>query len=110
MFYRLLKSLRAILSKSQAKKEMKIFDPLQILHAVRYSGGMHKNTLFEGCNFIVAMATPIVCWCLKTYFFFYSESVVKCAKCKALFLESIKTLTLKTWSKYKPIILVYFYV
>ena len=38
---------------------------------------------------------------------FNSETVVKSAKCVALFLKSIKTLQPKTWSRYNTIILVY---
>ena len=37
--------LRTSLCKNQTFWEMKIFNPLQILHAVRHSGGMHKNQI-----------------------------------------------------------------
>ena len=40
---------------------MKISTSLQILHAVRYSGGMHKNALFKGCSTLVAMVTTAAC-------------------------------------------------
>ena len=40
---------------------MKIFNPLQILHAVRHSGGMHKNALFKGRSTLVAMVTMTAC-------------------------------------------------
>ena len=67
-------AFRAILCNSQAKREMKNFDPPQILHAIRYCGG-----------------------CLKMHFVWVnSETVVKCAKGLTLFLKSIKTLQTKT--------------
>ena len=40
---------------------MKTFKPLQILHAVRRSGGIHKNALFKGRNTLVAMVTTAIC-------------------------------------------------
>ena len=56
--------LRAILCMNQAKWEMKNLTPppRQILHAIRYCGGMSKNALCSGSYFIVVMVTPIVCW------------------------------------------------
>ena len=45
-----LHSLRTSLSKNQTSWEMKISISLQILHAVRHSGGMRKNALFKGCS------------------------------------------------------------
>ena len=36
---------------------MKIFNPLQILGAVRHSGGMHKNALMKGRSTLVAIVT-----------------------------------------------------
>ena len=53
--------LRTSLCKNQTSGEMKIFNPLQILHAVRHSGGMHKNALFKGCSTLVAMITTAAC-------------------------------------------------
>ena len=53
--------LRASLWKNQTSWEMKIFNPLQILHAVRHSGGMHKNALFKGRSTLVAMVTTAAC-------------------------------------------------
>ena len=53
--------LRASLWKNQTSWEMKIFNPLQILHAVRRSEEMHKNALFEGRSTLVAMATTTAC-------------------------------------------------
>ena len=41
--------------------EMKISIPLQILHAVRRSGGMHKNALFKGRSTVVAMVATAAC-------------------------------------------------
>ena len=38
---------------------------LQILHAVRYPGGMHKNAFFRGCNIFVAMLTMNYCYWWK---------------------------------------------
>ena len=35
----------------------KFSTPLQILHAGRHSGGMHKNALFKGRSTLVAMVT-----------------------------------------------------
>ena len=53
--------LRTSLCKNQRTQEMKIFNPLQILHAVKHSGGMHKNPLFKGCSTLVAMVTMAAC-------------------------------------------------
>ena len=39
----------------------KFSNPLQILHAVRHSGGMHKNALFKGRSTLVAMVTTAAC-------------------------------------------------
>ena len=39
----------------------KFSTPLQILQAVRRSGGMHKNALFKGCRSLVAMVTTAAC-------------------------------------------------
>ena len=35
--------------------------PLQILHAVRHSGGIHNNAIFKGCSTLVAMVTTAAC-------------------------------------------------
>ena len=59
--------LRAILCKNQAKKwEMKIFTSPQILHAIRYCGGISETALCSGCFFVVVMGTPIFCWWQKS--------------------------------------------
>ena len=50
--------LRTSLCKNQTSWEIKIFNPLQILHAVRHLG-MHKNALFKGCSTLVAMVTGL---------------------------------------------------
>ena len=57
----MISNLRAILCNSQAKWGMKNPPPPlpQILHAIRYSGGMSKNSLCLGCYFIVVMETSI---------------------------------------------------
>ena len=34
---------------------MKIFNPPSILHAVKHSAGMHKNTLFKGRSILAKM-------------------------------------------------------
>ena len=52
---------RTSLWKNQTSWEMKIFNPLQILHVVRRSGGMHKNALFKGRSTLVAMVTTAAC-------------------------------------------------
>ena len=88
---------------------MKNFDSPQILHAIRYCGRMSKNALCLGCYLIVVMVTPIFLLVAKNLIF-NSETVVKSAKCVALFLKSIKTLQPNTWSRYNTIILVYIYV
>ena len=46
-------TLRASLCKNQTSWEMKISTPLQILHAVRRSGGMRKNALFKGAALLL---------------------------------------------------------
>ena len=56
-----LKRLRSSLCKNQTSWEMKIFNPLQILRALRHSGGMHKNALFKGRSTLVAMVTTTAC-------------------------------------------------
>ena len=73
-------------------------------------GGMSKNALCSGCYFIVVMVSPLNCLLVAKDLIFNSETVVKSAKCVALFLTSIKTLHPKTWSSYNTIILVYIYV
>ena len=55
------KDLRTSLCKNQTSWEMKIFNPLQILHAVRRSGGMHKNALLKGRSTLVAIVTTTAC-------------------------------------------------
>ena len=40
--------LKTSLSKNQTSWEMKISTPLQILPAVRHSGGMHRNAFYKG--------------------------------------------------------------
>ena len=64
----MISNLRAILCNSQVKVgNEKSPPPLpQILHAIRYCGGMSKSSLCLGCYFIVVMETPIVCWWQKT--------------------------------------------
>ena len=63
----MISNLRAILCNSEAKWKIKNFDPPahlpQILHAIRYCGGMSKNSLCSGCYVIVNVVTetPIVC-------------------------------------------------
>ena len=42
--------------------KLKFSTPLQILHAVRHSGGMHKNALLKGCSTLVAMVTTTASW------------------------------------------------
>ena len=54
------KDLRTSLCKNQTSWEMKIFNPLQILHAVRRSGGMHKNALFKGRSTLVVTLVVMV--------------------------------------------------
>ena len=88
------KYFRAILCNSQAKWEMKNFYPPP--HAIRYCGGLSKNAVCSGCYFIVAMVTPIFCWWQKKFLNCNPKTVVKSAKCVALFLKSIKTLQPKT--------------
>ena len=98
----MISNLRAILCNSEAKWKIKNFDhpPAylpQILQAIRYCGGMSKNSLCSGCYFIVVTETPIVCWCMAKNLIFNSQTVVKSAKCVALFLKSIKPLQPKTF-------------
>ena len=54
--------LRTSPCKNQTSWEMKIFNPLQILHAVRRSGGMYNNALLKGRSTLVAMVTTVACW------------------------------------------------
>ena len=53
--------LRISLCKNQTSWEMKTFNPLQILHAIRHSGRIHKNALFKGRSTLVAMVTTAAC-------------------------------------------------
>ena len=53
------KKLRAIFCNSQAKWEMKKFDPTPRKFC------MSKNALCSGSFFTVVMVTPIVCWWQK---------------------------------------------
>ena len=55
------KDLRTSLCKNQTSWEMKIFNPLQILHTARRSGGMHNNALLKGRSTLVAMVTTAAC-------------------------------------------------
>lgn len=49
------------IGKNQTSWGMKIFNPLQILHAVRHSVGMYKNALVKGCSNLVIMVTTTAC-------------------------------------------------
>ena len=59
---------------------MKISTPLQILHAVRHSEGMHKNALFEDSSTLVAMVTTAC---------FMQKRRKKRVKCLFLYLKSV---------------------
>ena len=61
---------------------MKISTPLQILHAVRHSEGMHKNALFEDSSTLVAMVTV-------TTACFMQKRRKKRVKCLFLYLKSV---------------------
>ena len=72
--------LRTSLSKNQTSWEMKISTPLQILHAVRHSEGMHKNALFEDRSTLVAMVTTAC---------FMQKRRKKRVKCLFLYLKRV---------------------
>ena len=63
----MISNLRAILCNSEAKWKIKNFDPPaylpQILHAIRYCGGMSKNSLCLGCYVIVNVDTETLIVC-----------------------------------------------
>ena len=56
----LITLLRTSLCRNKTSWEMKIFI-LEILYAVKHSGGMHKNALFKGRSTLVAMVTATAC-------------------------------------------------
>ena len=67
---------------------MKISTPLQILHAVRHSEGMHKNALFKGRSTLVAMVTTAAC--SRPGASFSCKNVAKKrVKCLFLYLKSV---------------------
>ena len=53
------KCLRAILQESEAKLEMKIFNPLHFLCGGRLPGGMNKNSHIWIGRCVVAMETAL---------------------------------------------------
>ena len=96
------KDLRTSLCKNQTSWEMKIFNPLQILHAVRRSGRMHKNALFKGRSALVAMVTTA--WGL----IFIQKRRKKRVKCLFLYLKLNTTLQIGTCTIYSDIIRLHF--
>ena len=60
--------LRTSPCKNQTSWGMKISNPLKILHAVRRSGGMYKNTLYKSRSTLVAMVTAAACSRLRASF------------------------------------------
>ena len=98
-----LASLRTSLCKNQTSWEMEIFNPLQILHAVRHSGGMHKNALFKGRSTLVAMVTTAACSGPEASFLY--KTLQKRVKCLFLYLKLNTTLQIGTCTIYRDIIL-----
>ena len=99
--------LKASLSKNQTSWEMKISTPLQILHAVRHSEGMHKNALFKGRSTLVAMVTTAAC--SRPGASFSCKNVAKKrVKCFFLYLKLNKTLQISNSTIYSDIIRLHF--
>ena len=80
----------------------KFSTPLQILHVVRHSGGMHKNALFIGCSILVAMVTMAACSRPRASFSF--KNVAKRVKCLFLCLKLNTTLLIGTSTIHSNII------
>ena len=85
---------------------MKIFNPFQILHAVRHSGGMHKNALFKGCSTLVAMVTTTACSRPGASFSYKTSQ--KRVKCLFLYLKLNTTLQIGTCTILSNIIRLHF--
>ena len=85
---------------------MKIFNPLQILHAVRHSGGMHKNALFKGCSTLVAMVTTTACSRPGASFSYKTSQ--KRVKCLFLYLKLNTTLQIGISTIHSNIIRLHF--
>ena len=99
--------LRTSLCKNQSSWEMKIFNPLQILHAVRHSGGMHKNALFKGRSTLVAMVTTAAC-SRPGALIFIQKRRKKRMKYLFLYLKLNKTLQIATSTIHNDIIRLHF--
>ena len=86
---------------------MKISTPLQILHAVRHSEGMHKNALFEDRSTLVAMVTTAAC--SRPGASFSCKNVVKKrVKCFFLYLKLNAALQIGTSTIHSDIICLHF--
>ena len=94
--------LRAILCNSEAMWKIKI------LKIKKFVVGCLKIHFVRVATLLLSRKHQLFVGCKKRNI--NSETVVKSAKCVALFLKFIKTLRPKTWSKYNTIILVYIYV
>ena len=89
-----LHSLRTSLSKNQTSWEMKISISLQILHAVRHSGGMRKNALFKGCSTRCHGNNGCL---LKAWGLIFIQNIAKkIVKCLFLYLKWNTTLQIGT--------------
>ena len=78
---------------------MKIFNPPHILHAIRHSGGIHKNALFRGRSTFVAMVTTVA---------FIQKRRKKSVKCLFLYLKLNTTLQISTSNMHSDIIRLHF--
>ena len=61
IFHKEVYKARNSLCMNQTYWEMKIFNLLQILHALRYSGGCTKNVLSKCNSTLVTMMTTAAC-------------------------------------------------
>ena len=86
---------------------MKIFKPPSNLHAVRYSGGLHKNALFKGWSALVAIVTTAP-YSRPEASFSYQNVAKKRVKCLFLYLKLNTTLQIGTSTIHSDIIRLYF--
>ena len=82
-------------------------NPIQILHAVRRSGGMQKNALFKGRSTLVAMVTTAAC-SRPGASFSYKNVAKKRVKCLFLYLKLNTTLQIGTSTIHSDIIRLHF--
>lgn len=87
--------------------EWKFLTPLQILHTVRHSEGMHRNALVKGCSTPVAMVTMAAC-SRPGASFSYKKYRKRSVKCLFVYLKLHATLQIGTSTIHSDIIHLHF--